>query len=228
LLAQLLPVMPAVNLIPKVRAKVAVVDHPLAAIKLSILRSRKTAVDEFRRNTQELSMLLLMEAARQWQTTPIEIETPLKKSTGQTLARPVALVPILRAGLGMLDGMLSLLPDASIGHIGVYRDESTLRPVVYFCRFPANLAEAQVVLADPMLATGNSACEALSALKTEGATRIQFACLVACPPGIEQLQSSHPDVEIITAAIDPELNDFGFIVPGLGDAGDRYFGTGEQ
>ena len=136
------------------------------------------------------------------------------------------LVPILRAGLGMLDGMLRLVPDASVGHIGIYRDEETLRPVTYFSRLPTNLSEAQVVLVDPMLATGNSACEAVGVLKAQGAKRIQFLCLVACPPGIAQLQSTHPDVSIFTAAIDPELNNVGYIVPGLGDAGDRYFGTG--
>jgi len=171
-------------------------------------------------------MLLLGEAARGWGTVPVEIETPLKKCTGQILGRPVVLVPILRAGLGMLDGMLRLLPEASIGHIGVYRNEETLRPVTYFSRLPVNLTEAQIVLLDPMLATGNSACEAIAVLKAQGAERIQFVCLVGCPAGIEQLRSAHPDVAVVTAAIDPELNDFGYIVPGLGDAGDRYFGTG--
>ena len=170
-------------------------------------------------------MLLLIEAARSWRTTTTEIETPLKESAGHLLRRPVTFVPILRAGLGMLDGMMHVLPDANIGHIGVYRDEQTLRPVTYFSRFPGDLKEAQVVLIDPMLATGNSACHAVAVLKEQGAAQIQFLCIVSCPPGIKQLQSSHPDVEIITAAIDPALNDFGFIVPGLGDAGDRYFGT---
>jgi uracil phosphoribosyltransferase len=203
-----------------------VVEHPLVAMKLSILRAKTTAPDEFRRNMQELSMLLLGEASRRWETVPLEIETPLKKCTGQILARPVVLVPILRAGLGMLDGMLRLLPKASIGHIGVYRDEETLQPVTYFSRLPVNLTEAEIVLLDPMLATGNSACEAMAVLKAQGAERIQFVCVVASSAGIEQLQSSHPDATIIAGAIDPELNDFGFIVPGLGDAGDRYFGTG--
>jgi uracil phosphoribosyltransferase len=203
-----------------------VVEHPLVAMKLSILRAKTTAPDEFRRNMQELSMLLLGEASRRWETVPLEIETPLKKCTGQILARPVVLVPILRAGLGMLDGMLRLLPKASIGHIGVYRDEETLQPVTYFSRLPVNLTEAEIVLLDPMLATGNSACQAMAVLKAQGAERIQFVCVVACSAGIEQLQSNHPDATIIAGAIDPELNDFGFIVPGLGDAGDRYFGTG--
>jgi uracil phosphoribosyltransferase len=205
---------------------VKVAQHPLLVAKLSILRARTTMPDEFRRNVQEMSILLVAEAARAWETAPIEIETPLKKSVGEILRRPVVIVPILRAGLGMLEGMLKLVPEASVGHIGLYRDEETLRPVTYFCRLPVNVTEAQVVLVDPMLATGHSASEAVSLLKGQSAKRIQFVCLLACPPGIEQLRSSHPDVPIITAAIDPELNDRGYIVPGLGDAGDRYFGTG--
>lgn len=171
-------------------------------------------------------MLLLMEASKRWETRKIEIETPLKKCETEVPARAVALVPILRAGLGMLDGMLRLVPDALVGHIGIYRDEELLRPVTYFSKLPPNVPGAQVVLLDPMLATGNSAVAAVSLLKQEGAETIQFVSIVSCPPGIKQLQSAHPDVEMITAAIDPELNDFGYIVPGLGDAGDRYFGTG--
>lgn len=171
-------------------------------------------------------MLLLMEASKKWRTKTIEIETPLKKCTAEIPARALVLVPILRAGLGMVDGMMHLVPDAIVGHIGIYRDEEMLRPVTYFCRLPPNLPAAQVVLIDPMLATGNSAVAAVSTLKKAGAEAIQFVCIVSCPAGIKQLQSAHPDVEIFTAAIDPELNDFGYIVPGLGDAGDRYFGTG--
>jgi len=206
--------------------RVEVAQHRLIATKLSILRDKTTALEEFRRNLQELSTLLLGEAARAWETASVQIETPLRECSSEILRRPVVLVPILRAGLGMLDGMLRILPDAHIGHIGIYRNEETLRPVTYFCRLPVNLAEAQVVLLDPMLATGNSACEAATVLKAQGAQRIQFLCLVACPPGVQQLQSVHPDVAIVTAAIDPELNEFGYIVPGLGDAGHRYFGTG--
>ena len=171
-------------------------------------------------------MLLLCEAAREWRTRDLEIETPLKSCAGAVLAHPVVLVPILRAGLGMVEGMLRLLPEASVGHIGLYRDEETLRPVSYYARFPVNVGQAEVLLLDPMLATGHSACEAVSMLKAQGATRIRFVCLVSCDAGITQLQTAHPDVPIVTAAIDPELNDFGYIVPGLGDAGDRYFGTG--
>jgi uracil phosphoribosyltransferase len=206
-------------------ARVHVAQHPLIATKLSILRGKATMPEEFRRNLQEISMLLLGEAARAWDITTTEIETPLKKCAGHIPARPVVLVPILRAGLGMFDGMSRVLPEASVGHIGVYRDEETLRPTTYFCRLPSDLSEADVLLLDPMLATGFSATEAVSLLKKNGAKRIQFLCLLACPPGIERLRSAHPDVEIVTAAIDPELNEFGYIVPGLGDAGDRYFGT---
>ena len=202
-----------------------VVNHPLVNASLSILRSKNTTSADFRRALQEVSVLLLGHASRAWETVPHEVETPLKKCMGEILARPLVLVPILRAGLGMLDGMLALLPLATIGHIGVYRNEDTLNPVTYFCRLPATVPEAQVVLVDPMLATGNSACQAVALLKESGAKRIQFICLVACPPGIERLHTAHPDIDIITAAVDPELNDMGYIVPGLGDAGDRYFGT---
>jgi uracil phosphoribosyltransferase len=202
-----------------------VVNHPLVSASLAILRSKQTTSADFRRALQEVSVLLLGQASAAWETVPHEIQTPLARCTGEILARPLVLVPILRAGLGMLDGMLALLPLATIGHIGVYRNEETLSPVTYFCRLPKTIAEAQVVLVDPMLATGNSACQAVALLKGSGASRIQFICLVACPVGVERLQSQHPDVEIITAAIDPELSDQGYIVPGLGDAGDRYFGT---
>jgi len=206
--------------------KIEVVKHPLVAASLAILRAKTTASADFRRALQEISVLLLGQASAGWETVPHQVETPLQSCMAEILARPLVLVPILRAGLGMLDGMLALLPQAAIGHIGVYRDEKTLRPATYFCRLPGTISEAQVVLVDPMLATGNSACQAATLLKSSGATRIQFICLVACPPGVRQLHSQHPDIDIITAAIDPELNDSGYIVPGLGDAGDRYFGTG--
>ncbi|MGI9086167.1 MAG: uracil phosphoribosyltransferase [Chthoniobacterales bacterium] len=203
-----------------------VVDHPLVATKLASLRAVNATTGEFRRALQEVSILLLAEASRTWLTREIEVTTPLKKCTGATLAQPVVLVPILRAGLGMIDGMLQLVPDAQVGHLGLYRDEVTLLPVTYYSRVPADLAEAQVVLADPMLATGQSASEAIAILKRAGARRIQFVCLVACPTGIAQVSSQHPEVPIVAGAVDPELNSVGYIVPGLGDAGDRYFGTG--
>ena len=205
---------------------VTVVQHPLAAIALSALRAEKTPTDEFRRHLQNLAVLLLAEASRTWGTFPIDVETPLRACEGAALARPVTLVPILRAGLGMVDGILRILPDASVGHLGLYRDEATLRPVTYYSRLPKNVDEATVLLLDPMLATGQSAAAAVSILKSHGAHSITFLCVVACPAGISHLQQTHPEVPIVTAAIDPELNNVGYIVPGLGDAGDRYFGTG--
>jgi uracil phosphoribosyltransferase len=207
-------------------AKVTMMDHPLVAAGLSILRAKQTTPDVFRRHLQDISVLLYQEASRRWETKAFHVETPLAACAGAVLARPIVLVPILRAGLGMLDGILRVAPDAAIGHIGLYRDAETLRPVSYYDRLPVNVAAAEVLVLDPMLATGNSACEAAAILKAQGAQRIQFLCIVACPTGVEQFQREHPDVPIVTAAIDPELNDHGYIVPGLGDAGDRYFGTG--
>ncbi|MGI8437082.1 MAG: uracil phosphoribosyltransferase [Chthoniobacterales bacterium] len=201
------------------------IDHPLVAAKLGVMRRRTTGAGEFRAALQELSIILLAEAARCWTTKEIEIETPLCGCAGVELERRVVLVPILRAGLGMLDGLLRLLPNAEVGHLGLYRDEKTLRPVTYYSRLPLDLDAAQVLLLDPMLATGHSASAAVTLLKKEGARHIQFLCVVSCPAGIAQLQGAHPDVPIVTAAIDQELNSVGYIVPGLGDAGDRYFGT---
>lgn len=206
--------------------RIHIADHPLIRTGLSILRDKTSPPELFRRHLQEISILLFAEASRAWETRPIEVETPLARCGGAVLAKPVVLVPILRAGLGMLDGIMRVAPDANIGHIGLYRDAETLRPVSYFDRLPVNVLEAEVLLLDPMLATGHSACEAASILKAQGAHSIQFLCVLACPPGIHQFQSEHSDVPIVTAVIDPELNDHGYIVPGLGDAGDRYFGTG--
>lgn len=210
----------------KATAKVRVIDHPLIAAGLSILRAKQTPPDVFRRRLQDISVLLYHEAARAWGTRSIEVETPLAPCAGAVLAKPIVLVPILRAGLGMLDGIQRVAPEASIGHIGLYRDAETLRPVSYYDRVPVNVAAAEVLLLDPMLATGNSACEAASILKSQGAVSVQLLCIVACPTGVEQFQREHSDVPIVTAAIDPMLSDHGYIVPGLGDAGDRYFGTG--
>lgn len=204
---------------------VTVVEHPLAATKLSKLRAVGTSTEQFRSALQELSVLLLIEASRDWATNVIEIQTPLQACGGAILSKAVVFVPILRAGVGMLDGMLREVPHAQVGHLGLYRDEKTLRPVSYYRRLPPNVAEAEVLLLDPMLATGHSASEAVSVLKAHGAQSIRFVCIVACPAGVAQLQSAHPEVPIITAAIDSGLNDIGYIVPGLGDAGDRYFGT---
>jgi uracil phosphoribosyltransferase len=207
-------------------AQIHVVDHPLIAASLSIVRAKTTTPDLFRRHLQEISVLLFVEASRQWETKAIRVETPLAPCAGAVLSKPIVLVPILRAGLGMIDGIQRIAPDAAIGHIGLYRDAETLLPVSYYEKVPVNVAAAEVLLLDPMLATGNTACEAASILKAQGARSIQFLCVVACPAGVQQFHQEHPDVPIITAAIDPELNDHGYIVPGLGDAGDRYFGTG--
>ncbi len=208
------------------KSRFTVVTHPLVAANLSVLRAQSTQPNEFRAALRDLSAMLFYEASRSWETRPVVVETPLRKCAGTVLARPVILVPILRAGLGMLEPMLALCPQASAGHIGLYRDHETLRPVNYYCRLPATLAEAEVLLLDPMLATGHSACEAIAQLKTNGAQRIGFLCVVACPEGIEQLAVAHPDVTIITATVDEGLDARGYILPGLGDAGDRYFGTG--
>jgi uracil phosphoribosyltransferase len=205
---------------------VTILDHPLVAVKLATMRAQATTTAKFRAGLQDISVLLLAEASRAWTTTPVDVQTPLRSCIGAQLERPVVLVPILRAGLGMLDGMSRILPDAHVGHLGLYRDEETLRPVTYYSRLPANVVEAEVLLLDPMLATGHSACAAVSILKERGALNLRFVCIVACPAGIAQLQKEHPDVPIVAAAIDPELNSVGYIVPGLGDAGDRYFGTG--
>lgn len=205
--------------------QLCIVEHSLVASKLGVLRAKTTAREIFRRTLQEISILLLGEATRNWATTATEVVTPLQSCASVAQAKPVVLVPILRAGLGMVDGMLPMLPDARVGHLGLYRDETTLRPVTYYSRLPKNIADAQVLLLDPMLATGHSACEAASILKQNGARTVQFVCVLACLAGITQMHSQHPEIQIITAAVDPELNQVGYIVPGLGDAGDRYFGT---
>lgn len=203
-----------------------ILDHPLAAAQLSILRARATSPNDFRQAMNKMALLLLVEAARSWETQTVAMESPLARFSGSTLARPVALIPILRAGLGLQEGMLPLLPEANTGHLGLQRDPVTLRPIQYYCRLPANLAEAEVLVLDPMLATGHSAAEAVSVVKAAGATRVQLVCVLACPPGVAEMQRAHPDVPVVAAALDPILNDVGYIVPGLGDAGDRYFGTG--
>jgi uracil phosphoribosyltransferase len=202
-----------------------ILDHPLAAAQLSILRASATPPNEFRAALHKVALLLLVEAARNWETGTVKMESPLKSFAGALLPRPIALVPILRAGLGLHEGMMPLIPEAITGHVGLYRDPETLRPVKYYSRLPANLAAAEVLVLDPMLATGQSAAEAVLLVKAAGATRLQFVCVVACPPGIAEMQRAHPDVPIVAAAVDPELNSVGYIVPGLGDAGDRYFGT---
>lgn len=202
-----------------------ILDHPLAAAQLSILRARETLPGEFRQAMHRMALLLLVEASRNWETQTTAMQSPLAPFAGSVLSCRIALVPILRAGLGLQEAMTALLPEATIGHIGLYRHPLTLRPIQYYSRLPESLAEAQVLVLDPMLATGHTAAEAVALVKAAGATRVQLLCVLACPPGVAEMQRAHPDVPIITAALDPVLNDSGYIVPGLGDAGDRYFGT---
>ena len=203
-----------------------IVDHPLIQHKISLLRNKATGTKEFRDLVNEIAMLLCYEATRDLPTEDVEIETPVSVARTKVLAgRKLALVPILRAGMGMLDGMLTLIPAAKVGFIGLYRDESTLQPVEYFCKLPSDIEERDVLVLDPMLATGGSATDAISQIKKHGARHIKFICLIAAPEGIEALHTAHPDVDIYIAAKDECLNENGYIVPGLGDAGDRIYGT---
>ena len=203
-----------------------IVDHPLIRHKISLLRNKATGTKEFRDLVNEIAMLLCYEATRDLPTEEVEIETPVSVARTKVLAgRKLALVPILRAGMGMLDGMLTLIPAAKVGFIGLYRDESTLQPVEYFCKLPSDIEERDVLVLDPMLATGGSATDAISQIKKHGARHIKFICLIAAPEGIEALHTAHPDVDIYIASKDERLNENGYIVPGLGDAGDRIYGT---
>ena len=207
-------------------SKVTRIEHPLILHKLAIIRDKKTGSKDFRELVEEVSMLMAYEVTRNLSTEEVEIETPICKTKCQMLSgKKVAIVPILRAGLGMVDGMLKLIPAAKVGHVGLYRDEETLRPVEYFCKLPQDIAERDVIVVDPMLATGGSSSDAVTMLKKRGAKNLRLMCLVASPEGIEFVQKAHPDVDIYIAAIDERLNENGYIVPGLGDAGDRLFGT---
>lgn len=201
------------------------VDHPVIRERLTRIRSIDSGTATFRSALHDVSKLLCFEVTRDFETTILEVETPLRKTDGHTLARAVILVPILRAGVGMLNGFAEILSDAAVGHIGLYRDEVTRQPQRYYFKTPANLAEAEVILIDPMLATGGSAADAVDELKREGATRIRFVCLIAAPEGIAAFSARHPEVPVYAAALDEHLNEMAYIVPGLGDAGDRYFGT---
>ena len=205
---------------------VEIVDHPLIQHKISLLRDRNTGTKEFRDLVSEIAMLLCYEATRDLPTEEVEVETPVALARTKVLAgRKLALVPILRAGLGMVDGMLNLIPAAKVGHIGMYRNEETLVPVEYYCKLPSDVAERTLIVVDPMLATGGSASAALTLLKEKGAKSIILMCLVAAPEGIKVINEDHPDVPLYVAAVDEKLNDKGYIIPGLGDAGDRIFGT---
>ena len=206
--------------------KVHVMDHPLVAHKLTILRDKDTSVKDFREIVSEIGMLITYEATRDLPLTEKEVETPICKTTAPTLkGKKFAVVPILRAGLGLVDGVLRMVPSARVGHIGMFRDEETLEPHVYFCKLPKDVAERDIMVVDPMLATGGSADAAISALKERGCNNIKLMVLVAAPEGIARIQSSHPDVDIFCGVVDKGLNERGHIVPGLGDAGDRIFGT---
>jgi uracil phosphoribosyltransferase len=204
---------------------VTVVDHVLLRRLLSILRDRETPHGEFRQTLDEAAMILAYEAMRSLRPADHEVQTPLEPAAGVALADQVVIVAILRAGLGMVDGFLRLGPDARVGHLGMYRDEEALRPVGYYENIPSGVADAEVFVVDPMLATGGSSTQAIARLKRAGAQRLTFVCLVAAPEGVEALRSAHPEVPILTAALDRELDGNGYIRPGLGDAGDRIFGT---
>ena len=203
-----------------------VLRHPLIQHKLTLLRDKRTSTRDFKLLASEIAMLMAYEATKDLPLEPIEIDTPLERTTGaQVAGKKLTLVPILRAGLGMVEGIAQLIPSARIGHIGLYRDHDTLQPVDYYFKIPAGEQSRDFFVLDPMLATGGSAVAAVQALKKAGASRIRFLCLVAAPPGVQAMLDAHPDVPIYTAALDRQLNEKGYILPGLGDAGDRLFGT---
>lgn len=203
-----------------------IVDHPLVQHKLTLMRDVGTPTAVFRQLLREISTLLAYEVTRNLNMTTRRIETPLREMDAPVLdGRKLALVSILRAGNGLLDGMLDLIPSARVGFVGLYRDEETLEPVQYYCKLPGEISDRLVIAVDPMLATGNSSAAAIDLIKEQGATNIRFLCLLAAPEGIKRMQEAHPDVPIVTAAVDERLNEKGYIVPGLGDAGDRMFGT---
>lgn len=207
-------------------SKLHVMDHPLITHKLTIMRNKKTGSKDFRELLDEITMLMGYELTRDLPLEDITIETPITKMKAKTISgKKMAIVPILRAGLGMVDGLLRLVPVAKVGHIGLYRDPKTHTPVEYYCKLPADIEDRIVILVDPMLATGGSSCDALSLLKERGCHNIRLLCLVSAPEGVAKVQAEHPDVDIYTAALDDHLNEHAYIVPGLGDAGDRIFGT---
>ncbi|HEX2947521.1 MAG TPA: uracil phosphoribosyltransferase [Clostridia bacterium] len=206
--------------------KVFVFDHPLIQHKISLLRDKNTSTKEFRELVSEIAMLMGYEVTRNMPLKEVEIETPVAIAKTKVISgKKLGIVPILRAGLGMVDGMLNLLPFAKVGHIGLYRDPETLEPVEYYCKLPVDAEEREIVVLDPMLATGGSASAAIRFIKERGVTNIKLMCLIAAKTGIERINRDHPDVEIYCASVDEKLNDHGYIVPGLGDAGDRLFGT---
>lgn len=207
-------------------AKLVIMDHPLVKHKITFLRSKHTDVQSFRQLMEELSMLLAYEATRGIPVENTTCETPLMQADAHLISSgKLAVVPILRAGLGMVDGLLNFMPMAKVGHIGLYRDHDSLQPVEYYCKLPDGISDMEVFVIDPMLATGGSVAKAIEIIKKTGASRIRFLCVVSCPEGIEFLQKAHPDVDIFTCVVDKGLNEKGYILPGLGDAGDRLYGT---
>ena len=207
-------------------SKVTVFDHPLIQHKLSVMREKDTSSKEFRELVSEIAQLMCYEVTRDLPLEEVEIETPVAKTKVKRIAgKKLAVVPILRAGLGMVDGMLNMIPNAKVGHIGLYRDPQTLEPVKYYCKMPTDIAERDVIIVDPMLATGGSADAAIDFMKEYGCKHIKLMCLIGAPEGVKRVGEAHPDVDIFIAALDEKLNEHGYIVPGLGDAGDRIFGT---
>ena len=207
-------------------AKTVIMEHPLIQHKIGIIRRQETGSKDFRQMIGEIAMLMCYEATRNLKLVDVEIETPICRTTAKELeGKKLAIVPILRAGLGMVDGMLTMIPAAKVGHIGLYRNEETLEPVEYYCKLPKDCAERAVFVVDPMLATGGSASAAITMLKQKGVKNIRFMCIIAAPEGVERMQKDHPDVYFYIGAMDEKLNETGYIVPGLGDAGDRIFGT---
>ncbi len=207
-------------------SKVVIMDHPLIAHKVSIMRNKETSSKDFRELLEEISLLMGYEVTRDLQLEDIEIETPICRTIAKTISgKKLGIVPILRAGLGMADGLLKLVPVAKVGHIGCYRDPVTAKPVEYYCKLPNDIDQRDIIVVDPMLATGGSAVMAINFIKERGAKSIKFMCLIAAPEGIKALTEAHPDVDVFIAAADERLNEHAYIVPGLGDAGDRIFGT---
>lgn len=207
-------------------AKVVVMDHPLIQHKIGYIRRKETGTKDFRQTISEIAMLICYEATRDLPLSEVEVETPIGSAIVQELrGKKMAIVPILRAGLGMVDGVLQLIPAAKIGHIGLYRDPETMEPVEYYCKLPADCDEREVFVVDPMLATGGSSVAAIQMLKDRGCKKIHFMCIIAAPEGVERMKEAHPDVDMYIGALDEKLNEHGYIVPGLGDAGDRIFGT---
>lgn len=207
-------------------AKTVIMDHPLIQHKIGLIRRKETGTKDFRQAIGEIAMLICYEATRELKLDDVEIETPICKATAKELrGKKMAIVPILRAGLGMVDGVLELIPAAKVGHIGLYRDPETLEPVEYYCKLPADCAEREVFVVDPMLATGGSSVAAIQMLKDKGCKNIHFMCIIAAPEGVARMQAAHPDVDMYIGSLDEKLNSHGYIVPGLGDAGDRIFGT---